>query len=113
MARRSIKDTDKSRNIRVPIKGDMSLDAMEVLLSDVGTELGLIMSHVTTLSRKKYSNNRHWHFKKDLKAKGCLDVTYWPEGPLFWVTIRNYEPDWVHRSGQKMADLVEERMTCS
>mgnify|MGYP001796843422 FL=1 len=113
MTTRTIKDTDKSRNIQVSMTGDMSLDAMERVLSDVGATLGLTMSHVTTLSRKKYPNNRHWHFKKDLKAKGCLDVTYWPEGALFWVTIRNYEPDWVHQSGQRMADLVEARVTLS
>ena len=86
----------------------MSLDTMETLLAAVGKELGLGLSHITTLSRKKYPNNRHWHFKKDSKAKGCLDVTYWPEGALFWITIRNYEPVWVHTSGKKMAALVEE-----
>lgn len=110
MATRTIKDTGKSRNIQITVTGDMSLDRMETVLADVGMELGLALSHITALSRKKYPNNRHWHFKRDLKAKGCLDVTYWPEGALFWITIRNYEPDWVHQSGQDMAALLRERL---
>ncbi len=110
MANRTIKDTDKSRNIQVAVTGDMSLDTMEKVLTDAGAQLGLTLSHITTLSRKKYPNNRHWHFKEDLKAKGCLDVTYWPEGALFWITIRNYEPAWVHQSGQSLAALLEDRL---
>ncbi len=110
MPKRTIKDTDKSRNIQVAVTGNLSLDAMEAILADVGMELGLNLSHITTLSRKKYPNNRHWHFKEDLKAKGCLDVTYWPEGALFWITIRNYEPDWVQKSGRNLAALLEERL---
>ena len=110
MAKPTIKDTDKSRNIQVKVLGDLSLDTMETVLADVGMELGLALSHITTLSRKKYPNNRHWHFKKDPKEKGCLDVTYWPEGALFWITIRNYEPSWVHRSGQDMAALLKDRL---
>ncbi|MFY0660725.1 MAG: hypothetical protein JXR15_09550 [Shimia sp.] len=110
MPKRTIKDTDKSRNIQVEVTGELSLDAMEEVLSGAASALGLTMSHITTLSRKKYPNNRHWHFKEDLKAKGCLDVTYWPAGPLFWITIRNFEPDWVHRSGERLASLMEERL---
>lgn len=109
MPRRTIKDTDKSRNFQVEVTGQLSLDAMEEVLSGAASALGLTMSHITTLSRKKYPNNRHWHFKEDLKAKGCLDVTYWPAGPLFWITIRNYEPEWVHRSGEQLARVLEER----
>ncbi len=110
MAKQIVKDTDKSRNIEVPVTGDISLDGMEAILADVGMELGLNLSHITTLSRKKYPNNRHWHFKEDLKTKGCLDVTYWPEGSLFWITIRNYEPEWVHRSGRELAAILEKRL---
>ncbi|GAB5448876.1 hypothetical protein [Gymnodinialimonas sp.] len=110
MAERVIKNTDKSRNIQVTVTGDMSLDAMEAVLIDVGKGLGLILTHITTLSRKKYPNNRHWHFKQDLKTKGCLDVTYWPQGALFWITIRNYEPEWVHKAGEEMAARMEERL---
>lgn len=110
MVRRTIRDTEKSRNIQVAVTGSFSFDAMEAVLIDAGRDLDLILSHVTTLSRKKYPNNRHWHFKEDLKARGCLDVTYWPEGALFWITIRNYEPDWVHQSGRKLAALLEARL---
>lgn len=107
---RTITDTDKSRNIPVAVTGGLSLDEMEEILTEVGRELGLTMSHITRLSRKKYPNNRHWHFKEDLKARGCLDVTYWPDGPLFWITIRNYEPDWVHRKGQSLADQLHAKL---
>ena len=111
MARRvTIKDTDKSKNIVVEVGRNIALDEMEKLLTEVGSSLGLVISHITTLSRKKYPNNRHWHFKRDLKSKGCLDVTYWPDGPLFWITIRNYEPEWVHTSGRDMAASLKEQL---
>ena len=107
MAKRpTIKDTDKAKNIQVEVDCNMTLDDMEKLLVSVGTELGLVMSHITTLSRKKYPNNRHWHFKKPTEPKGCLDITYWPSGELFWITMRNYEPDWVHKAGTDMVKLV-------
>ncbi|MDX8351682.1 hypothetical protein [Cognatiyoonia sp. IB215182] len=107
--KRTIEDTDKSRNLQVAVSGKLSLEAMETVLTAVGEELGLELTHATTLSRKKYPNNRHWHFKEDRKRKGCLDVTYWPEGKLFWITVRNYEPEWVHRSGQNLAELLSKR----
>lgn len=113
MANRTVKDTDKSRNIQVAVTGDTSLDDMEAVLAEVGTEMGLIVSHITTLSRKKFPGNRHWQFKQDPKTKGCLDVTYWPEGALFWITIRHYEPDWVHRSGRDMAARLQERLAAA
>ncbi len=106
----TIKDTDNSKNIPVEIGSDMTLDEMEEVLTNVGTDLGLVISHITTLGGKKYPGNRHWHFKQDLKSKGCLDVTYWPNGPLFWITIRNYEPDWVHRAGRDLALTLEKEL---
>jgi len=108
--RTSIKDTDKSRNILVEVSGDMTTDEMEEVLTDVGTDLGLIISHVTTLGAKKYPGNRHWHFKENLKSKGCLDATYWPDGPLFWITIRNYEPDWVQKAGRDLALALKKKV---
>lgn len=111
MARRvTIKDTDKSKNIQVEVGNGLTLDDMETVLTEVGSGLGLVISHITTLSRKKYPNNRHWHFKEDLNSKGCLDVTYWPDGSLFWITIRNYEPEWVHIAGRDMATSLKEQL---
>jgi len=110
MTKRTIGDTDKSRDINVAVSGKMSLDAMEAVLLDISNALGLKLTHTTALGRKKYPNNRHWHFKEDLRAKGCLDVTYWPEGALLWITIRNYEPEWVHHAGPNMAALLSKRL---
>lgn len=106
----TIKDTDKSRNIQVDVKSDMTLDDLEEVLTGVGADLGLIISHITTLGRKKYPGNRHWHLKDNTKSKDCLDVTYWPNGRLFWITIRDYEPDWVHKAGRKLARSLKNRL---
>jgi len=113
MARRvRIEDTEKSKKTLVEVRGDLTLDEMEAVLIDVGLDLGLVISHVTRLSRRMYPGNRHWHFKRDPKVKGCLDatVTYWPAGPLFWVTIRHREPDWVHTAGRALAVSLEARL---
>jgi len=106
----TVKDTDKSKNILVEVEEDLTLDEMEKILTNAGNNLALVITHITTLSRKKYPGNRHWHFKEATKSKGCLDVTYWPEGALFWITIRNYEPDWVHKTGHDLAVLLKEKM---
>ena len=74
----TIKDTEKSKNILVEVGYNLTLDEMEQILADIGMELDLFISHITTLSRKKYPDNRHWHFKENCKSTGCLDVTYWP-----------------------------------
>ena len=108
--RYTIKDTEKAKNIQVEMDGRLTVDEMEDVLVSVSSDLGLIVSHITTLSRKKYPGNRHWHFKEDLKSKGCLDITYWPDGSLFWITVRNYEPNWVHEAGPSMALLLQKRL---
>lgn len=105
-----IKDTDKARNLQVTVDGALSLDEMEQHLLTVANALALTLTHVTTLSRKKYPGNRHWHFKQDPRAKGCLDVTYWPDGPLFWITARNYEPAWVHDMAGRMSTLMQQHL---
>lgn len=86
---------------------------MESVLFGTAKALNLVVSHVTTLSRKKYPGNRHWHFKQALKAKGCLDVTYWPDGGLFWITMRKYEPSWVHQKGSEMFTSIERELSGS
>ena len=112
-SRQPIKDTDKAKNLSVEVNGSMNLDEMEAVLFSAANSLSLVLSHVTTLSRKKYPGNRHWHFKQELKSKGCLDVTYWPDGSLFWITIRNYEPDWVHTKGNEMFVSIKTALSLS
>jgi len=99
----TIGDTDKARNIEVRVDGAVSIEQMEAELCRAAAEIGLVLSHTTTLSLRKYPGNRHWHFKQSLKEKGCLDVTHWPAGALLWITVRNYEPAWVHTAGPKLA----------
>ena len=106
-------DTDKARNVAVDVDGTYSLDEMEKILLQTTSDLSLVQSHVTTLSQKKYPGNRHWHFKEDLKENGCLDVTYWPAGPALWITIRNYEPNWVHQAGESLAKKLTPRVRTS
>lgn len=106
-----IKDTSKARNLSLELARDLALDELEKVLLGVAKNLSLELSHVTTLSQKKYPGNRHWHFKEDLKAKGCLDVTYWPDGRLLWITLRNYEPDWVHKLGDDMFTLLSKELS--
>jgi len=102
-----ISDTAKSRNIEIELAEVISLDEMEVVLTEVATELGLYVSHTTVLGRVKYPGNRHWHLKRTPDTPGCLDLTYWPQGELLWISIRNNEPGWVHDSGQRLEPALE------
>lgn len=106
-SRRTISDTDSSINIEVPVDGTQTVDEMEVLLGSVASDLGLHFSHITKLGAKRYPGNRHWHLKQDPQAKGCLDVTYWPDGPLLWITVRRSEPAWVHEAGRALGPALE------
>ena len=69
--------------------------------------MGLYVSHITVLGRVRYPGNRHWHLKRTPDTPGCLDLTYWPQGELFWISIRNYEPRWVHDAGQRIKPALE------
>ena len=110
MAAKPIADTDRARNINVVVDGRMDLDEMEQQLEAAGTSLGLVLTHITTLSKKKYPGNRHWHFKEAPKTRGTLDITYWPDGPLLWITVRNLEPEWVHSAGDALAEAMNARV---
>lgn len=104
-----ITSTEKTTNLEVAVTGDLSLDEMESVLLEAATNLGMHFSRITVLGTKRYPGNRHWHLKQDPRAKGCLDVTYWPKGPLMWISMRHYEPAWVHESGRRLASELERR----
>ena len=105
-APRPVADTEKTRNLNVPVAGDLTVDEMEAVLAELADDLGLHLSHTTTLGSKQYPGNRHWHLKQNPKTPGCLDVTYWPAGPLMWISMRNYEPAWVHTDGERIVSAL-------
>ena len=51
VARRAVKSTDKATNIEVAVIGDLSLDEMESVLAETASDIGLQISHITTLVR--------------------------------------------------------------
>ncbi|MCP4444313.1 MAG: hypothetical protein GY811_03080 [Myxococcales bacterium] len=86
---------------------------MEAALFEVVETLDLYISRTTTLGTKNYPGNAHWHFKRTADEAGCLDATYWPEGHVFWVSMRNYEPAWVHEVEAQMHRALAERFPTS
>ena len=105
--RSKVPSTDRTTNLNVAVTGDLSLDEMECALLEAATGLGSEFSHITTLGAKRYPGNRHWHLKRTPTERGCLDVTYWPAGPLMWISIRHDEPAWVHELGQELGPALE------
>lgn len=105
-----VPDTDKTINVGVTIAGSPTVDSMESILEQVARELGMEFSRITTLGAVRYPGNRHWHLKRHPRERGCLDVTYWPDGPIMWISIRRYEPEWVHQLGRKLGPALERRM---
>lgn len=109
--RPKIASTDRTTNLDVPVTGELSLDEMEMVLLESATELGMYFSRITVLGTRKYPGNRHWHLKQDPRTTGCLDVTYWPDGPLMWISMRDYEPPWVHDCGHRLGAELERRLS--
>lgn len=112
-AKRVIKSIPKTKNVMVDLPSSnraVSLDEMEAHLEEVGTDIGIYISHITVLGRKRYPGNRHWHFKQSPKEPGCLDVTYWPSGSLLWISVRNCEPSWVHSTGRELQKRMEKQL---
>lgn len=111
-----VKDTARTKNLEVKLPPSssasriFSLDEMEERLREVSEDMGMYISHTTVLGRKRYPGNRHWHFKQHPKEPGCLDVTYWPQGALMWISVRNYEPSWVHEVGVELQDRLEKEL---
>ena len=110
MASKTPGDTSKARNIALPVDPKWTVEEMGALLSGCADELGLIETHVTTLSKKKYPGNRHWHYKQIELGPGCLDVTHWPGGGSVWITVRNREPQWVHDAGDQLATALSGKL---
>ena len=116
-----MQDTAKTKNLNVKLPSFktqllaevISVETMEDCLRNVGSDMGLYISHTTNLSRKRYPGNRHWHLKQDHKERGCLDVTYWPDGSLLWISVRLSEPEWVHFSGPDLKDRLEVKLISS
>lgn len=108
--RPKVPDTDKTTNLDVEVTGELSLDEMEAVLGQAMKGLGLDFSRVTTLGTIRFPGNRHWHLKQNPRERGCLDVTYWPAGPLLWISIRHYEPAWVHELGAQLGPALERRL---
>ncbi len=106
----TITDTASTKNREILVLELRSLDDMETALVEVAADHGMYISHVTTLGRRRYPGNRHWHLKRDPGESGCLDVTYWPDGPLMWISIRNSEPAWVHDAGQHLGPALERHL---
>ncbi len=102
-----VKNTDRTTNLEVAVTDDLSVDEMEAMLEEVAADMGLYFSHITTLGTKRYPGNRHWHLKQNPKTSGCLDVTYWPRGALMWISMRKYEPAWVHEAGRALGPALE------
>jgi hypothetical protein len=105
-----VASTGKTTNLEVAVAADLSIDEMESVLLEVATNLGMYFSHITILGKRRYPGNRHWHLKQDPQKKGCLDVTYWPSGPLMWISMRHCEPEWVHEAGCRLGSELEERL---
>ncbi len=105
-----VPSTEKTANLDIAVTGEQSLDEMESVLLDAATDLGMYFSRITTLGAKRYPGNRHWHLKQDPRTRGCLDVTYWPAGSLMWISMRNYEPEWVHESGRRLGAELHLRL---
>ncbi len=105
-----VASTEKTTNLEVAGARHLSLDDMESVLLEVATSLGMYVSHTTMLGTRRYPGNRHWHLKQDPGRTGCLDVTYWPSGPLMWISMRHYEPAWVHEAGRRLGSELEARL---
>ena len=108
--RPTVKNTERTTNLEVAGTGEWSVDDMEATLAEVATDLGLYISHITTLGTKRYPGNRHWHLKQHPRTRGCLDVTYWPGSPVMWISMRRNEPGWVHESGCRLGRELERRL---
>ena len=110
-----VKDTAKTKNLQVNLLANgscrvLSVEDMEDRLTEIGTTMGMYVSHITRLGRKRYPGNRHWHFKRCPKEHGCLDVTFWPGGPLLWISVRKSEPEWVHTHGLELQQRMEHEL---
>ncbi len=102
--------TPKSREMRVQIPAGAQREQVLEAVQHATGDAGLFISHIGGYSRTKYPGAVHWHFKRDKKEKGVLDATYWADGPLFWLTLRNNEPQWVHDAAPRLQDAVAARI---
>ena len=100
----------KSDDYYVELPEEISKDEMHRVLEQAATNVGMYISHVGGYSRKKYPNSVHWHFKRDRKEPGLLDATFWDVQNLFWLMIRQSEPQWVHEMVPTFLTAIEKEI---
>lgn len=100
----------KSYDMPIDLPDDISRPQMMALVERAAQGVGLYISHIGSYSRKKYPNSVHWHFKRDRKDVGLIDATFWDVKSLFWLMIRNSEPDWVHAMAPRLQDALQQEI---
>jgi hypothetical protein len=100
-------ETKKSYDMPIDLPDGISRQQMMELVDEAARGVGLYISHIGSYSRKKYPNSVHWHFKRDKKEVGLIDATFWDVKSLFWLMIRNSEPDWVHAMAPRLQEALQ------
>lgn len=97
----------KSYDMPIDLPDGISRQQMMELVDEAARGVGLYISHIGSYSRTKYPNSVHWHFKRDKKEVGLIDATFWDVKSLFWLMIRNSEPDWVHAMAPRLQEALK------
>lgn len=100
----------KSYDLPVEVPEGMTREHMMLLVEKAAQAVGLYVSHIGSYSRRKYPNSVHWHFKRERKEVGLIDATFWDVKSLFWLMIRNSEPDWVHAMAPRLQDALQQEI---
>jgi len=106
----TITKSEKSVRYDVELSKRYTGERMHNIIEAAAIDLNLVISHIGGYSRVKYPNSIHWHFKEDLKEKGCLDATFWEEGNEFWIVSRNREPLWVRDKAIALQQYLNKRL---
>jgi hypothetical protein len=64
-----------------------NLELAEKLIEDVCASMGLIVAMKGTLST--YPGSLHWHFKRDRKQRGTLELTLFTAGRRIWAKVQS------------------------
>jgi hypothetical protein len=83
-------------------------DKIEVipLVEQYCTGEGLVQTMKGTLA--SYPGCTHWHYKRDLKQPGVLEITYWPAQDRLWLSAhRNRFAGWISAAATALATNLE------
>lgn len=88
------------------VAAGISAAKVNEIVERICAEEGLAQTMKDTLAT--YPGSIHWHYKRNQKQPGVLEITYWPVRDRLWVSAhQNRLVDWIETVANSLGSKFE------